>query len=186
MASKTSFTISRAIVLLIVIALSIYIFTISDEQVERLETFGLLGIFLLSILANATILLPAPGLIFVFSMGARFHPVGVALAAGSGATIGELSGYLAGYSGQVIVDENEIYDRMVRWMQKNGNLTVLVLAFIPNPLFDITGIAAGALKMPIWKFLVWAWIGKTLKMLLTASAGAGVFSVPMINELFAP
>ncbi|MBW8012916.1 MAG: VTT domain-containing protein [Chloroflexi bacterium] len=186
MATKTSFTISRAIILLIVVALSIFIFTIPEEQAKRLEAFGFLGIFLLLLLSNATLFLPVPGLIFVFSMGAQFNPLGVALAAGSGATIGELSGYIAGYSGHVIVDENEIYDRMVRWMQRNGGLTVLALAFIPNPLFDITGIAAGALKMPVWKFLGWAWIGKTFKMLLTALAGAGILSIPLINDLFAP
>ena len=46
------------------------------------------------------------------------------------------------------------------------------LAFIPNPIFDIAGAAAGALGMPIYEFLFWAWIGKTLKMLMFAYAGA--------------
>ena len=36
----------------------------------------------------------------------------------------------------------------------------------------VRGAAAGALKMPVLEFLFWAFIGKTLKMLLFALAGA--------------
>lgn len=171
-------TLARWAALLVVVALTIYVLLLPEEQVKQLEGYGYLGIFLFAILGNATLLLPAPWLIFVFTMGARFHPLGVALAAGTGATIGELSGYLAGYSGQAIVEDAKSYQRMVAWMERRGNLTVLILAFIPNPLFDLAGVAAGALRMPIWKFMVWAWIGKVLKMLVTAYAGAGVISLP--------
>jgi uncharacterized membrane protein YdjX (TVP38/TMEM64 family) len=106
----------------------------------------------------------------------------VAVAAGSGAALGELSGYLAGFGGQAIIEDTCAYKRMVRWMERNGNLTVLLLAFLPNPLFDLTGIAAGALKMPVRNFLLWCWIGKIFKMLAIAYAGAGLFSVPFLNE----
>lgn len=179
-------TIARIVILVLVVALTIYLFTLPEEQVQQLAGYGYGGIFLLSILANATILLPAPGLLFVFTMGARFQPLQIALAAGAGATIGELSGYLAGYSGQNIVDDIKMYDRMVDWMDRHGALTVMVLAFIPNPLFDLAGVAAGALKMPVWQFMIWAFIGKFFKMLITALAGAGLFSLPWLNNLFIP
>ena len=52
----------------------------------------------------------------------------------------------------------------------------------PNPLFDLAGMAAGALRMPVAKFLLWAWIGKTIKMLLFAYAGAT--SVGWMMSLF--
>ncbi len=173
----------RFAALLIVIAISVWIFNIPEDQAEQLQKYGYPGIFLLSILSNATVLLPAPGLIIVFSMGAKFHPALVALAAGVGAAIGEMSGYLAGYSGQAIIEDQKIYTQMVSWMERNGPATVTILAFIPNPLFDVTGMAAGALRMPVWKFLLWAVIGKILKMLLFAYAGAGVFSIPWLNQL---
>ena len=51
-------------------------------------------------------------------------------------------------------------------------LAILVLAFVPNPFFDLAGIAAGTLKIPILSFLFFTWIGKVLKMLLFAYAGA--------------
>ena len=57
----------RILALLVVIAISIYIFSIRD-QAQELAKYGYPGIFLLSILANATVLLPAPGVVFVFQL----------------------------------------------------------------------------------------------------------------------
>ena len=176
-------TIARLVALAFVIAISVYIFSIRD-QAQELARFGYPGIFLLSILANATVLLPAPGVLFVFAMGAVFHPIGVAVAAGLGAALGELSGYLAGFSGQAIVENAQVYNRLRGWMERHkvlSYLAVLTLAFIPNPLFDLAGVSAGALKMPIPVFLLFCAIGKILKMLLFAYAGAS-----SLNWFFAP
>ncbi len=122
-------------------------------------------------MAYATVLLPAPGIWIVFTMGAVFPPIGVALAAGTGAALGEISGYLAGFSGQAVIERAQMYNRMTVWMSKNGPLTVFLLAAIPNPFFDLAGVAAGALKMRLSLFLFWVWIGETLKMFVFAYAG---------------
>jgi membrane protein YqaA with SNARE-associated domain len=171
----------RLIAFLVVIAITIYIYTIRDEA-EQLAGYGYPGLFLLSILGNATIILPAPVIAITYMMGAVFHPIGVALATGAGSAIGELTGYIAGFSGQGLVEQSPLYERLEKWTDRYGGLTITVLAFIPNPIFDIAGAAAGALKMPVYEFLFWAWIGKTLKMLLFAYAGA--YSIEWIIELF--
>lgn len=176
--------IKRLGAILAVIVISIYIFFIPDSQLNNLESLGYPGVFIFSIITNATIFLPAPGLLIVFSLGARLNPFLIALAAGLGAAIGELSGYIAGYSGRAIIDKKYIYDQLVSWMRRNGELTILVMALIPNPFFDLTGIAAGILKMPVLKFLFWAFIGKFLKMLLIAFIGAGIIFIPKIHNIF--
>ena len=161
----------RVLVLLGVIAITVFIFSIRD-QAENLQGYGYPGIFALSLLSNATLILPAPGIALTFAFGAVFNPFGVALAAGAGSAIGELTGYLAGFSGQGVVEQSPIYDRLEDWTDRYGGWTIMALALIPNPLFDVAGAAAGALKMPILEFLLWAFIGKTIKMLLFAYAGA--------------
>jgi len=110
-------------------------------------------------------------------MGTVFNPFWVGVTAGSGAALGEITGYLAGYSGQAVIENREWYDRITGWMVKYGDLTVFFLALIPNPFFDIGGIVAGALKMPLWRFLFWCWLGKVLKMIIFAFAGAKVMTV---------
>jgi uncharacterized membrane protein YdjX (TVP38/TMEM64 family) len=98
--------------------------------------------------------------------------------------LGELTGYLAGFSGQGIAGNLSIYQRLTEWMTRYGGWVVLVLAFIPNPFFDLAGAAAGTLRMPLGKFLIWLWIGKTLKMLVFALAGAN--SITWLMEWFGP
>lgn len=171
----------RILALAAVIAISVYIYTIRNE-VGRFQAAGYPGIFLLSILANATVILPAPGIALTFTFGSIFNPLGVAIAAGAGAALGELTGYLAGFSGQGIVDDMQMYTRLEGWTERYGGWAVLVLAFIPNPFFDLAGAAAGALGMSVVKFLIWAFIGKTLKMMLFAYAGA--FSIDWLDGSF--
>jgi uncharacterized membrane protein YdjX (TVP38/TMEM64 family) len=168
--SKRTLNVIRLMVLLGVIALTV-ILVINREKIQDLQAFGYPGIFLVSILANATILVPVPGVVFTSAMGAVFNPFWVSIAAGSGAALGELSGYMAGFSGQAVVENAERYDRVVRWMRHYGDITILILSFIPNPLFDLAGMLAGVLKMPVWKFLIYCVIGKVLKMMMFAYAG---------------
>ena len=178
--SSLHLTILRILVLLSVIGISIYIFTIR-AQAEKLSVYGYPGIFLISILANATIILPAPGIAIVFAMGGVFNPFFVGVVAGAGAAIGEISGYLAGFSGQTVIQNIKIYNRIKSWMQNYGSFTILLLAAIPNPFFDFAGMAAGALKMPIQKFIFWCVIGKVIKMLIFAYTGA--YSINWLSGL---
>jgi len=83
-----------------------------------------------------------------------------------------MTGYVAGYSSQGVAERARIYDRLERWMRINGPLTVLILSAVPNPFFDLAGAAAGVLRMPVRKFLVWCWIGETAKMMGFAVLGS--------------
>jgi len=166
----------RVLLLIVLIALTVLLINYR-ENIQQFTKLGYLGIFLVSILANATIILPLPGVVFTSAMGMVYDPLLVALAAGLGAALGELTGYLAGYSGQFVVDRQDWYDRVVSWMSRYGNLTVLFLAFIPNPLFDLAGIAAGVLRMPLLRFLLWCALGKILKMLIFAYGGNTLFQI---------
>jgi len=176
MSKETRLKIARILALVFVVGLTIFLY-INREKVRELESFGYPGIFLVSLLANATLILPLPGVLFTSAMGAVFNPFWVAIAAGSGAALGELSGYLAGFSGQGIVEKTEWSEKFERWMRKYGPITILVLSFVPNPIFDVAGITAGILKMPLWQFLLFSWIGKVLKMLVFSYGGSFILNL---------
>ena len=57
-------------------------------------------------------------------------------------------------------------------MEHRASITLFVLALIPNPFFDIAGAAAGAHRVPLWKFLVYGGAGRILKHTFFACAGA--------------
>lgn len=171
----------RAIALLAVIGITFYLSSIRD-RVEEFERFGYVGIFLIALMANATVLLPAPGVAIIYAMGAVFNPLWVGLAAGTGGALGELSGYLAGFSGQAVVERSEIYNRFKPWVDQYGGWAILVLSAIPNPFFDIAGIAAGIAKMSLRTFLLFTWIGQIIKMTLFAIAG--YYSLTWLTNFF--
>jgi len=177
--SKFLTNILRILALFVVVAITVYIFSIR-ERVEQFAALGYPGIFLIALLANATVLLPAPGVAVIYAMGAIFNPLGVGLAAGTGGTIGELSGYLAGFSGQAVVERMDAYNRIKPWVDKYGGWAIIVLSAIPNPFFDIAGIAAGIAKMPIQNFLLFTLIGQLIKMTLFALAGH--YSITLITN----
>ncbi len=161
----------RILALVFVIGLGALAFLMRDH-LRELQSLGYAGAFLTAFISNASILLPIPGIWVVFAISGVFHPLGVAVAAGTGGALGELSGYLAGYSGQALVERVDILNRIVPVVQKYGAPAIVVLAAIPNPFFDLAGIAAGMLKIPLWKFLLAAWIGQCIKMLSFAYAGS--------------
>ncbi|HET6598032.1 MAG TPA: VTT domain-containing protein [Anaerolineales bacterium] len=171
----------RILALFAVVGITLYIYSIRN-RVEQFAGFGYPGIFLIALLANATVLLPAPGVAVIYAMGAIFNPFGVGLAAGLGGTIGELSGYLAGFGGQAVVERMDIYNRIKPWVDKYGGWSILVLSAIPNPFFDIAGIAAGIAKMPVQTFLLFSGIGQLIKM--TAFALAGHYSISWLSNFF--
>lgn len=167
--------------LVIVIAITVFIYSIRD-RVQEFAALGYPGIFLIALLANATVLLPAPGVAVIYAMGAIFNPFGVGLAAGTGGALGELSGYLAGFSGQGVIERTHMYERITPWVDKYGGWAILVLSAIPNPFFDAAGIAAGIAKMPLHTFLVFTWIGQMIKMTLFALAGK--YSIELFTSFF--
>jgi membrane protein DedA with SNARE-associated domain len=177
--SKFQINALRILALLAVMGLTVFIYILRD-RVSDFAAFGYPGIFIVALLANATVLLPAPGVAIIYAMGAIFNPFGVGLAAGTGGAIGELTGYLAGISGQAVIERTDVYDRIKPWVKKYGGWAIMVLSAIPNPFFDVAGIAAGMAKMPVQTFLVFTWIGQLIKM--TFFALAGKYSIQLFTN----
>lgn len=171
----------RVLALFVVVGITLYVYSIR-ERVEEFAAFGYPGIFLIALLANATILLPAPGIAVIYAMGAIFNPLAVGLAAGAGGSVGELSGYLAGFSGQAVVERMDVYARVRPWVEKYGGWAILVLSAIPNPFFDVAGIAAGIARMPLHTFLAFTFVGQLVKMTLFAVAGH--YSIAWLTNFF--
>jgi uncharacterized membrane protein YdjX (TVP38/TMEM64 family) len=147
------------------------------ERVRSLGQYGYAGVFLISLLGNATVILPAPSLAAVFAVGAVLNPVLVGLVAGVGEAVGELTGFLAGAGGRAAIENRAVFQRLQRWVRRYGLIIIFVLSAVPNPFFDLAGIAAGMLHIPVWQFLLSCWAGKTLKTMGFALAGAHLIDI---------
>lgn len=158
-----------------VIIASVLIF-IFKEHVARIGEFGYVGIFILCLLSNLTIFIPAPSLMVVVSYSQILSPLIVAVVGSLGTTIGELSGYMFG---------NAMNNLSVRWNKvikdiskkiKNVYMLVLVFALIPLPFFDFVGVYAGGKKVKLPFFIIACYLGKFIKMLFYTVFVGGVIS----------
>ena len=133
------------------------------------KALGYPGVFFLILLASGGMVFPIPSLAATCgAAGLDLNLIIVGVLAGLGETLGELVGYSIGFGGQSVVQRRRIYKRARTWMIRWGIGVLLILSIIPNPIFDFVGIAAGALRYPMKRFLITVWVGKTLKGLIIA------------------
>ena len=157
---------------LLAVAITIVLFLYRDKVAE-FGNYGYLGAFLVSLISNATIILPVPGIVVLFALGATLNPVLVALVGATGGVIGEITGFMAGYGGRrMVTSSGRVYTTAENWMRRWGGWTIFVFAVVPLPILDIAGVVAGVLGYPVWKFLLVAWPGKSIKYIVLVLAGA--------------
>jgi len=170
----------------VVIVLLITIFSfwlaLNPEWTKWAGQWGYIGAFVISLIASATIVLPAPGIAVVIAMGAALDPILLGIAAGLGSACGEMSGYIAGVTGRGLIADK--HQKQVEWIrkatEKYGALLLFLMAAFPFPLFDVAGIIAGTLKMNVISFFSAVALGKTIKYIIMILAGAG--AIPFLQE----
>lgn len=171
------------IMVLALIALSFglaYAFQKVSERIElplyEFEWLAYLIVFLASLVSNLTIIAPVPfALSIMIAAATEWNPALIALSASIGGSIGELSGYYAGYLGRkVAIPEAMLWQsRFERWIKRYGMWAIFGLAVQPVLPFDVAGLVAGAAKMPLRRFFPALWGGRFIKYLIFAYAGAG-------------
>lgn len=183
----------QAVAVLLLAACLVGLLLIPEPTFDReyFERVGYPGLFLVTLIANASIIVPAPGFIAVVVAGAVLNPLLVALVGALGMTVGELSGYLVGRAGTTIAKgkEGRKESRWSRWANLSSRLVgrwgvfgVFILAALPNPLFDIAGIAAGAVRMRTATFLAATFAGRLIRTTLLAYSSA--YSIETIINFF--
>ena len=119
----------RVGVIAAVLAFSLLIL-INSDKLRNLGNYGYVGVFLLSFLTNATIFVPAPSWIIPIIPGTTFNPFIVGLLVGTGESLGEVTGFIAGASGRIIVEDRERY----QWLSDLANRYGLPIAPQEMPL----------------------------------------------------
>ena len=161
-------------ILILIISVSVIVSAIYfQDKLSEFRSLGLLGIFLANLVGSATIFLPAPAIVTVVAGGFVYPPVLVAIVATLGATLGDMVGFLLGYSSKKVLihKEHELYAKFAGLIKKYGGLLIVIFAFLPNPVFDAVGIAAGALGYPVAKFFFWTALGRLARNILLAFFG---------------
>ena len=213
------FQIIVVVVALVVLGVMTAVFVTSGDvtDIEYLREGGYLGVFLLSFLGSVAMVLPVPGLIALCGAGGiGLNAALLGVLAGTGETIGEISGYAVGYGGRGVVEGHWFHDvmesiirrkpllitlfvlffplfpallvlykfsaKLEQWMERRGAVVLFLVSVIPNPIFDLVGIAAGGARYPVHRFFAIVFAGKVLKGVLVAyTCFYGVELMPWVD-----
>jgi membrane protein DedA with SNARE-associated domain len=164
---------------LAIMAAIILVYSHNPDISNKLGDYGYPGAFIISIILNGTIIFPVSNMVVMMALGATLPlPWLVGIAGGAGAAIGEMTGYLAGRSGRGLLARSKVYNRVEGWVKKWGWLAVFIMSIVPF-VFDVVGIIAGALRMPVWRFFVACWLGRTISyVFMVYMASLGLKALP--------
>ena len=134
--------------------------------------FGYLGFFLMAFAGAASIFVPIPYTVVIFTLGGSFDPLLIALAAGAGAALGEFTSYLVGVYGAKMVSEEgrRKMEFMVKVFNKWGPLAVFAFALTPLP-DDLLFIPLGMMRYSVSKAFAAGFAGKAVMSLIVAYSG---------------
>lgn len=148
---------------------SMYLFR---ERILAMGNWGYLGAFIINGLSSATIIIPAPGGIIISIMAEDFNPILIGIAAGLGGTLGGLTAYLAGALNASRARRSRWFPWLQRLMRRLGNIIIFTFALIPILPGDFATIAAGTVRYPLRKYLLYNGIASVIKMSVMAYLGA--------------
>ena len=161
---------------------------ILDDLTNWLKSFaqyGYVGIFLISFLGATSVFIPIPStfVIFIIAANTAFDPLLIAVFAGLGAAIGELSGYLIGLGGRKVIGEKykRKMDILMKLFKKFGSIVIFVFALTPLP-DDLLFIPLGVMRYKILHAFIPALVGKFVSNLIVAYAGR--FLIFAIRDFF--
>ncbi len=132
---------------------------------EIILSLGYLGIFIVSFVGSASIILPIPAFFIIpLAVGLGLNPWIVGVLAGIGSAFGEATGYALGKGGGKVIEMKykKHVEKYSKWFEgKKAFFAVLFFAATPLP-DDILGIVCGIFRYDFKKFMLASIIGKVL------------------------
>lgn len=144
---------------------------VGEIPYREVGEYGYLAVFIITLIGTAAIIAPVPYIAAIIVGGSFLSPLGVAAVAGVAAALGELVGYTAGYAGRAFVPTAAWARALERAMQRYGGPVIFLASVLPNPVFDVVGVFAGAGRTPLWVFMGGCFLGKGLRFLALAALG---------------
>ena len=159
---------------------------VEEIAISLIENFGYIGIFIVSAISSATVILPLPGFLAIPIAATSLNPFLIGIFGGLGATVGEMVGYGIGIGSRKLSlkakkDLDIWFTRLSELFKKyNGFLIIIIFSATPLP-FDVIGLFAGIIKYDVKKFFLATLIGRT--MLYMILAYASVLGIDAITNL---
>lgn len=150
-----------------------------SHMLHLVLSFGLVGLFLISIVDSSFVPLPIPGisdLMIVFFAAQHTNLILLVAVATIGSALGGYLSFQVGQKGGMEFLEKHVPERIFKrvcgWMEHHAILSVALPAILPPPMpLSPFVLAAGALKMSMRTFMVSFTTSRLLRHFIAAAAG---------------
>ncbi|MEM2027349.1 MAG: VTT domain-containing protein [Candidatus Bathyarchaeia archaeon] len=145
--------------------------------------YGYLGVFVVCFIGTLSIVIPIPYTVIIFMLGKWLDPALLALSAGTGAALGEFSGYVVGYLGRAVISDErkKKMEYMLKIFNRYGPLAIFLFALTPLP-DDLLFIPLGIMRYNFIRAFIPCIAGKILMSFILALGGR--FSITLIEMVF--
>jgi len=148
---------------------------------QLLLQYSYLGVFVLSFIGTASIIIPVPYTLIIFTLSmhpSQWNPALLIIAGGFGSALGEFTGYALGYFGRRIISEERQRKMtyLVRVFDRYGPLAIFVFALTPLP-DDLLFIPLGIMRYKFYKAFIPALVGKLLMIFILVNSGTLVGNI---------
>jgi membrane protein YqaA with SNARE-associated domain len=143
----------------------------SNKFLHLLFSFGIFGLFFISVIDSSFVPLPVPGvtdIMLVLFAAQKINAILLVLLSTAGSAVGGYLSYQVGQSGGMAFLEKHvpprIFKRVCEWMEHHAILSVALPALLPPPMpLSPFVLAAGALKMSRSKFMTTFTISRAIR-----------------------
>lgn len=137
------------------------------------------GAFLLTFVANAAVVVPVPYVPIVAHMATSADSaVVVVLLASLGSALGETVAFFVGRVEKDLFTGHAWFERLRGYFHDERRAAVFLFLFaVPlNPVFDVGGLAAGALGIRFRTFVIAVWLGRIVRFTAIALIAFGLIN----------
>lgn len=155
----------------------------AQRWVASVEEYAYAGAFVVALLTNLTLAVPVPyNPVVLQLMTAVELPLLVALLAAAGSALGESTGWWVGAQGRAVLPDGGRAGAAVRRLQRlavhrwPAFWGLVAFSAVPNPVFDVAGLVAGAAGVPYRVFLAATFLGRLVRFVVFALVGEALLA----------
>jgi membrane protein YqaA with SNARE-associated domain len=154
----------------LLIAINVGIFLLPIDY-RSFGAFAYAGVFIVTFIANAATFIPVPYIpIYVHVSQTAEITWLVVLLGALASVLGESVAYGVGRTQEHVVADHRVYRWLHPWLDRpvRAGIALFLLAVPLNPLFDVAGLAAGALGVRYRIFFVSVFLGRIVRLAFVA------------------
>lgn len=153
-----------AIIFSLGLTISIIIFLVLFPfDKDSFEKLGYLGIFISNTLSSATVLIPAPGILTTIYSTKYYNPFAIAIISSFSYVLGDFVSYIFGFGLENHMNKSKMFKKIEKLFNIHPFLFTFFWSSIPNPIFDVIGILAGASSFSIKKYFIAVTLGRIVR-----------------------